>query len=276
MPSVPDVYSAVVAALVEFLKAQCFSAIAICIAALVVLNSQDWWSSMDAVTLGAAGGISIIPITFTYYILACFNTDPRDHQRKSWYLYGLCFCSWALGLSVVLSPQMFKANDGSLTGELTPSAISDPQYPNACGNASPLNICPGLYPSTANTEYTFFYTLCVPVMVGLTVWQLTTLASVSKFLSAIFYKDSQANMPLFTILHLAALGLFVAPIAFFFDNIKDLFISGNISFDWTFGQILAITLWIPSVSVLVEYLIVGYKDAHDKQMPFRYSISRTF
>lgn len=272
---VPDLYDAVIAALIEFLKAQCFVAMAVSIAALIVLKSPTRISLLDATALGAASGISIIPITFNLYVLATFNTDHNDSKRKSWYLYGLSLCSWILGLCVVLSPEMFEENKQNKSGDTSTTAEFDSQYPNACGNASPLNICPELSAPILHPEYAFYYTLCLPIMIGLTIWQLSTISWVSKSLSMFFYKDSKPNLSLFVLLHFSALGFFTAPFCFFFISISDLFYYNAVSSEWSFGQIIAITLWVPSVVGFVNNLWDGVRDAHKKQLPVGYTVVGT-
>ncbi|KAF2795368.1 hypothetical protein K505DRAFT_324099 [Melanomma pulvis-pyrius CBS 109.77] len=264
----PKLYNALISALVEFLKAQCFLAIAVSTAALVVLNSQSQIGLLDATALGATSGISIIPITFNLYILATFNTDRNDPKRKSWYLYGLSLCCWILGLCVVLSPQMFKENKQNKSSQTSATTLFDSQYPNACGNASPINICPGSVPPDVHPEYAFYYTLCLPSMIGLTIWQLSTLSYISQPLSALFYKDSRPILLRFRLLHLFALGFFVAPFCFFFMSIYDLFKYDAVSFEWSFGQIIAIIL---IVTGFVNNLWDGVINTRTKSLPVGYS-----
>lgn len=162
---------ALIRALEEFLKAQCFLSISISIAALIALNSQKSLGMVDQLALVKSGGAGILPTTFNFYILASFQPG-----QKSWYLYILCLSTWISGFSVVFSPQMVLLNKlKTQTGKLDYGY----QYPNACGNASPNNICPSSFLSSMKTEYTFYYTLCLPIMFGLTIWQFSSLPLLS-------------------------------------------------------------------------------------------------
>lgn len=268
--SVSNIHDALIMALVDFLKSQCFVAIAASIAALITLNSGAQTTVLDAAALGAASGVSIIPTAFNYYVLATFN--PR---RKSWYLYGLALCSWIMGFSVVFSRQMLAENIANRTVDDYNLALFGSRYPNACGNAAPISICPEVPYPNVHPEFAFYYTLCLPVMIGLTIWQLSSVPPISKFLSRCFYRDSKENSALFSLLHLAALCFLVVPLAFFFMSLRDLFWWKAINFEWSFGQIVALTLWLPSATGFVNSLLHGVEDAHTNQLPERYSTRRT-
>lgn len=275
LPKMTDVYGCLIVALIDFLKAQCFSAIAVSVASLIVLHSQSQTSLLDTTALGAASGISIVPIAFNYYILAIFNNDKNDPERKSLFLYGLAFCSWVLGFAVVFDPQMLKANQQNKIGGTGDTAVFNSQFPNSCGNASPETICPGLYKEGLHPEYTFYYTLCLPIIIGLTLWQLSTIPSVSRVLSAVFYTNSKPRLPLFTLMHLIAQGCFIASFSFFFDSLADLLGSDAVSFEWSFGQIVAITLYMPSILGFFHSLWYGVEKAQKKQQAVGYTTIKT-
>ena len=259
-------YGALLVALVDFLKAQCFLAMAISIAALILLNSKGSLSMLDQMALVTASGVGVLPTTFNLYILATFNPT-----RKSWFLYVLSLCTWILGFSVALSPQMAALNRRNKLTDLTVSPSFDRKFPNACGNISPVNICPAYHQPNLKPEYTFCYALCLPIMLGLTVWQLSSDSRISAFLNTLPIRRPR-DFPWFwsTILHLGAMGFFAAPIYLFFKSISDLFTNNAVNTVWSFGQIIAVTVWIPTLTGLVNSYIDGVDGAHNKQLPAGY------
>lgn len=261
-------HDALLVALVEFLKAQCFLAMAISIAALVLVDSHDSLSMLDQMALVTASGVGILPTTFSLYILATFNPT-----RKSWFLYGLSLCTWILGFSVALSPHMAALNRRN---KITDAWAFDNEFPNACGNASPIHLCYTARRPDLKPEYTFYYTLCLPIMLGLTIWQLSSISRISTFLDAIPIKKPR-DTPWFwsVILHLGTIGLFVVPVYLFFKSISDLFSNYTVNSTWSFGQIIAVTVWIPTVAGLVNSFVDGVDVAHTKQLPARYTTQIT-
>ena len=269
IPVTKRLEGALLVALVDFLKAQCFLAIAISIAALILVNSQrESLGEINQLALVTASGVCILPTTFNLYLLATFNPT-----RKSWFLYGLSLWTWVLGYSVALSPQMAALN--RLNKVETPY-LYDSSFPNACGNFSPLNLCGNFVPPNERPEYTFYYTLCLPVMVGLTVWQTTSISRVSTFFEATFpLKPRGYSWLIHGVLHVAALSFFAVPLYLFFQSISQLFQYGSVSTMWGFGQIVAVTVWIPTVAGFVNSYADGVDRAHTKQLPAGHSTVNT-
>jgi hypothetical protein len=257
-------YDALVVALFEFLGAQCFSSIAISVAALITLNSPTKLDFLDQSALVSAAGVGIIPVTFTLYILATFNPS-----RRSWYIFTLSLCSWILALSVAFSQQMFNLNRLNQSG-VGDEFLSSAEYPNACGNVSPHRMC-GLFDPEFKPEYSFYFALCLPIMLGLVIWQLL---SIPRFfhlcISAVRIDFRRSKTFWYVILHLGALGFFAAPFYLFLKTISSLFSNQSVNTNWSFGQILAIAVWIPTVAGFANSWTDGVDAARTKQLPVRY------
>ena len=84
-------YESLHQALVAFLLAQNFLALAISIAALQTLNSPGALGTLDEAALGSASGSVILPTAFGLYTLASFYRGSQ-----SWYLFTLSLLVWVL------------------------------------------------------------------------------------------------------------------------------------------------------------------------------------
>lgn len=172
---------------------------------------------------------------------------------------------------MILGPELLKVIQENQNTEFM--SLFSPQHPNACVNASPTNLCRDVRNAEVHPEYAFSYVLCMPSMLSLTLWQLSTVPFIRKSPSAFFYRaPGKRILPLFVLLHLFAILLFVPPFIFFFKGIDDLFRYDLVSSDWNFGQIVALTLWLPSLIGFVNTVWDGVGPAHAKQMPVRYDI----
>ena len=249
-------------ALIAFLVAQCFLALAMSIAALLNLDSPDSLGPFDQVALGSASGTIIIPTTFGLYILASFYRDSQ-----SWYLFTLSLVAWILGYCITLGPQMMelnRLNKDSTSNVFTTSS----QYPQVCNNIAPFKICGNLVQPDLHPEYAFYYTLCMPIMLGLVVWQLSSLPK--KIGPNGFGETSKRLGQL--ILHLGAIGFFVGPCYVFFQSISDLLSYEAVNMNWDFGQIVAILTTSFSVVELVRTYLETGKHSHVRKSRPRFSV----
>lgn len=249
-------YESLHQALVAFLLAQDFLALAISIAALQTLNSPGALGLLDEAALGSASGSVILPTVFGLYTLASFYRGSQ-----SWYLFTLSLLVWILGFSIALGPQMMRlsAQNRSTASPFGKNAES----PRVCGNVPPFSTC-GLNQPNLHPEYAFYYTLCLPVMLGLTVWQLSSLKSFSSLLNKILPNDFREKWQrlLLLIMHLGAVGLFAAPFYLFFQSISDLLASDAVNATWGFGQIVAILATVPTVVEFVHTYVENKRSPH--------------
>lgn len=258
-------YDALLAALVEFFKAQCFVAMASSIAALIVFKSQDTGSFLDRTALMTTSSVGILPVTFTLYILATFN-----YTRKSWYLYFLSLCTWILAFYAAFSLQI-ASNADKRNGDNDIFRDTYSEFPDACGNLPPYYICPYVFLPDLHAVNAFYNALCLPIIFGLTIWQLSSIPRVSTFLASVpLHRLGKYPLLLLAMLHLGALGLFTMPLYYFFKGIWSLFQTQSVGMTWNFGQVVAITAWIPTIAALVNNYVDGVGAAHTKQLPPTY------
>ena len=245
-------YESLYMALTAFILSQDFLAFAISIAALQALNTSGDLGSIDEVALGSASGSVLFPTTIGLYTLASFY-----RESQSWYLFTLTATVWILGFVIVLGPQMVRLSAQNRSAK--PLYAITTGSPRVCGSAPPFRVCGDSAPPNLHPEYAFYYTLCVPVMLGLTIWQLSSLEScagpLNRFLPRSFRKKWQN--PLLLITHLGAVGFLTAPCYFFFQSISDLLSNDAVNTTWAFGQIVAVLATVPTV---IEFLHTHFEN----------------
>ena len=263
-------YESLYQALIALLLAQGFFALAMSIAALQTLNSPGELGLIDEVALGSASGTIIVPTTFGIYILASFYSESQ-----SWYLFTLSLVAWILGFCITLSPQMFDLN--TLNKQDNPFTYST-QFPQVCENITPFHLCGRLVVPDLHPEYAFYYTLCMPIMLGLTIWQLSSLKS--------FYDLLRRSCPNWfrripqwlwlSALHVGALGFFIGPCYVFFKSISDLLANDAVNKNWGFGQIVAILTTVLSIVEFVHTYVESRKSSHVKKSRPRPSVEDAY
>ena len=269
-PEHHKLYESIKQALGAFLLAQNFLALAISIAALQTLNSRGALGPLDEVALGSASGSVILPTVFGLYTLASFY-----RRSQTWYLFTLSLLSWVLGLSIALGPQMVRLS--AQNRATAPLYAINAQSPRVCGNVAPGSICADLNQPNLHPEYAFYYTLCTPIMLGLTVWQLSTIQTVSNLLDSILPKHFREKWQglLLLITHVGAIGFFVAPCYFFFKSIADLLSNDAINRNWGFGQIVAVLATVPTVVEFVHTYVKNKKNPPNRKVTPRSSVQST-
>ncbi|KAL8793595.1 MAG: hypothetical protein Q9195_003858 [Heterodermia aff. obscurata] len=266
-----ELYEPLHQALVTFLIAQNFLALAISIAALQTLNSPGALGLLDEVALGSASGSIILPTVFGLYTLASFYRGSQ-----SWYLFLLSLLVWILGFSIALGPQMIQLSARNRNATL--SFAKNAEAPRVCGNVAPLAICVKVKEPDLHPEYAFYYTLCLPVMLGLTIWQLSSLKSFSSLLNTIFptvFREKWQR-PLILITHLGAVGFLAAPFFLFFQSISDLLSNDAVNTTWGFGQIVAILATVPTVVEFVHTQVENKRSAHNRKITPRFSAENAY
>ena len=252
-------------ALTAFILSQNFLALAISIAALQALNAPGDLASLDEVALGSASGSVLFPTTIGLYTLASFY-----RESQSWYLFTFSAISWVLGFSIVLGPQMVRLNSQNRAAK--PLYATTAGSPRVCGNAPPFQICGELEPRSLHPEYAFYYTLCLPVMLGLTIWQLSSPESFSGRLNRMLPRSFREKWqtPLLLIAYLGAVGFLTAPCYFFFQSISDLLSNDAVNMTWAFGQIVAVLATVPAVIEFLHTYFINMHSSHDRKAKPRF------
>ena len=270
-PESHKLYESLYQALTAFILSQNFLALAISIAALQALNAPGDLGALDEVALGSASGLVLFPTTIGLYTLASFYRGGQ-----SWYLFTLSAIVWVLGFSIVLGPQMVRLNSQNRAAK--PLYAITAGSPRVCGNAPPFQVCGDLEPQSLHPEYSFYYTLCLPVMLGLTIWQLCSLESFSGFLNKILPRSFRQKWqtPLLLVVHLGAVGFLTAPCYFFFQSISDLLSNDAVNTTWAFGQIVAVLATVPTVIEFLHTYFEKTRSSHVRKANPRFLVHDTY
>ncbi|KAI9879750.1 MAG: hypothetical protein M1830_007375 [Pleopsidium flavum] len=233
-----------VTSLVEFHKAQCFFAMAVQIATLVLTIARTHSVNyIEFQILLIVSSVGILPVAYTL---------------------------WGLSLAIAFSPRL-ASNNYSMEDDL--DALLGLPGPEACGFRSPAHLCAGLrlnsilerfdIPDTRNNTL-LFPGLLVPLAIGLTVWQLQIwrmrrVMAALKFLTAIFaplikrLPSSLRSTTFWRVLtHIIVHAIFGYVFIGQYYIFSFLLGHGYVDLsNWGFGQIVGITIWCPS---MVEFL----------------------
>jgi len=252
---------ALVTALVEFQKAQCYFACAIQIAGLIYINQVEnlnTQSQQDIVMIGIACTIGFVPVVF---VLTCIN----HYGRESWYLTAITFCSCALSTITLGWVERWWNVEASFY-------LSDPDayYIYRMGQSS-FPAC-GFSQGFTSESYSMWcpsqqtISPVDPVEYLRLIWTSWIISTIWLFISLERKARSFRWWPKWTERRSNAarlrwrtiFGNIVYysswPVAFgiqFYLVSQYLSRSGFITPNWAFGQIVAVTAWVPC---LVEYL----------------------
>lgn len=250
---------ALLAALVDFHKAQCYFSSTMQITALLLYyqstSTQDFLDSNATILLATSG---FLPIVLT---LACIIR----YGRPSWYLFILSLVSFALATTTLGSYQgsVAPAIESTLltfSSVITPScqfltnSPGDPALIHFCGKLPPdLHALVILQPVSRPVWAVWtncacwllycFWATCRDITKGYRVWDRKHPAVASKIQTFGEYR----------LLALVYILPWSACFAYQF-YLFGIFVTNSlISTAWTFGQIIAVTIWVPSV---VEYAYI--------------------
>lgn len=244
--------AALLSALVDFQKAQCFYMLAIQAAALVAiwrsgLGAKNWQEYFDNVRfLGLIATAGFLPVTFVLFTL-------HKAGMKSWYVFILSVCTVAV-------------SGVTLGSTKVPKPTIEPLRGHQCG----LNQRPALYCSNrfSTGGYSIFTFCCITIVLLLVdicnIFRLTDEAGRTLYVNgyAILQNYAEKWNPwrkkgdfIKKMSTAAFLVGFELVILFWFGVylVRMMVLYDVIYFDmtWTFGQIVAVTIFAPS---LIEYI----------------------
>ncbi|CAD6592421.1 MAG: hypothetical protein ASARMPRED_006259 [Alectoria sarmentosa] len=287
---------AIQSATVEFHKAQCFFMLAIGVAGQIVLRrgSLEDGSLQSIINYTLVGIVSIngvLPVTLTLLPL-------HTVQMHSWYLLILSTCT------VLLSTVTF-----FMSGKFTPSAqylekmqaATNDKYSN-CGFKDPSNFCLSegyTFSSTTSgaggdESWAVIFSLVilgllildhvglqeVPIVQRFSRWFFSRVESLLKLKPPTELKHSRLQRAfrnnialdymnaLISFLYLFIWVWSATNICFFLFDLGSFSPVGG----WTFGQVVAITVWAAPVFEFVKLLVQGLKAGLDYRTPFPYKI----
>ncbi|KAA6410606.1 MAG: hypothetical protein FRX48_06028 [Lasallia pustulata] len=206
--------------LVEFQKAQCFFSMAVQIATLVfILTEQTYYSPTDISALLTVSSMGVVSMLLNLYALMRYG-------QSSWYIFCLSVCSWALSLAVTFHISF--------------------AYP--------------YHKFYWDEPIIYIYPALAPLTLVLVLWQVGIWDCGLVKATRIAYGrlPSFVRNKVFWIImeHLCILGTFGW--AFFLQSeLFAMLFRGHVidTTNWGFGQIVGITYWVPT---LVEYAYQQY------------------
>jgi hypothetical protein len=243
----------------EFQRAQCTFAIAINVASLITLqlNAQTL-SFLDRRAMVAASASGTLPTTL---VLAALMASNKQHLA---FTFWITFSTWVISLSVGLHPQIFRYKDVS-SDYLT-------KYPGVCGTSPPVNVCrtelqvlqtaPSLFP------------IAIATMIALTWWEIKS-ARITAILWSIWpWKMSHDRLAPYRVTSIQG-RFFLLPIVgitgvaylYFLLFVTQIINDREWLVDWSFGQIVAISGWLPTVLILLNKSIYGSQQGNTNQPP---------
>lgn len=266
-----------VTGLVEFQKAQCFFSSTLQIASIAygLYNMTDFLTVFLLVPLSMNG---IVPVTFGHMLVLRFG-------RSSVYLTALACISWALSSIVFWSLYMhFTAVDWSTSSEdVYDSVMFKLAANNECGGSSALTACPQNFLLGEDEVFSSSRQIHVrtPILWTWGTVVLFTLVSLQIFrwllrrrhnmkaqhVAKVWQQDRNSINTTFLRAALSTQGIFwitsLTFIAAMGMQLSLLYVEASIdmidSNNWSFGQIIAITVWIPPI---VEYVYLQLSKQH--------------
>ena len=265
-----DTFDILVTAVVEFQKAQCYFALAIQIATLVLAAGQASYSTTpwddyindELFYIVATNGY--IPVVFTLAYISFFG-------RRSWYLISLSFCSFVLSITTL-------AEVTRIFWEVPTDYATDESFLcGACGGHSAKDLIAAWCPPKTTTPYVGDFkaakgwwnwailAVCLFWLIH-TAWKMDTstltlfsrrwipgysyLAKGGPIFDKIgspfagLWRELRIFYVFFPISWAIAFGYQYAGFALFFQH-SEIFNS------WSFGQIVAVTIWVPCIAEFI-------------------------
>jgi hypothetical protein len=282
IPQIQKFMETMLVTLDDFQRAQCCFAIAIDIAAIVTLHTRtaeltrrDRFAMLFASTAG---------ITPTIMVLTGMMALKERHSALTFWL--TCF-TWALSLSVVLHPETLR---GMLSTRLSGSGSSGNSL-KGCDYINPAALC-GPQPSVVSATYLVLSSLVgIPLLLTWYLWPST-----ARLLQHVMpgLRGRLADTPYLTISEIESYtpplrprlrrvttlmviltytGCFIS-FGFFIVNMANDSMINHAENEWTFGQIVAMIVWLPSLLALLNDCIYGLLQGRTKQLPDTMTIVR--
>ena len=235
----------------EFHKVQCYYAIALLIASLVALygRNETEKSQLDNGFLLLISANGLIPVSLTFYTLILVGRTTQYH----------------VVLTVISALLASTTGFWIVKNYSLDRPISSEQWPVACGALSPQYIC-GLsfaleYVYNPQIIFAVCATLC-DLLISFLVVRYTLshfeVGALAQLKQRLLPKGSKTRGLVKIVLHTLAVGILLACTLmelFFF--VQLLFNKGTIMdvHDWSFGQIVGITVWLAVIVDLARHEI---------------------
>lgn len=235
---------AVFIALDDFQRAQCCFVITVSIATLGVLGGMSITERRTVGAVTSSGSTPTVAVLMTLML--------SDHARYSDLTFYLTFYTWVFALAINFSP--------SIT-----SAQLQPQQPNAYGQWPPTRICN--FESSQDNLYGAVAAIPVPAMLLLTCLHFYKYDTVKKHFGNKI-KAWQVTIGR-TAIEVTTIGAMVFAI---WTNSE--FWTTTTQMDWSFGQIIALSVWLSTVLSFCNDCINGPLIGRTNQLPLPLEVMR--
>jgi hypothetical protein len=244
-------------ALDDFQRAQCSFAIAINTAALITLQlNASKLSFVDRRAIVAASASGTLPTTL---ILAALMATNNRHSTLT---FCITFVTWIISLSVGLHPQIFRYKDTS-SDYLT-------KYPAACGTSPPVNVC-RTQPQVFQGAPTFF-PIAICTMVALVGWKVHSANVLPAWVGKKTYEQMDFKRAKFMLIPFV--GITGVVYMYFVAFVSQIMREWDWTVEWSFGQIVAVSGWLPTLWMLVNNCIYGPGRGQTNQLPETLEVRR--
>jgi hypothetical protein len=249
----------ILVALDDFQRAQCSFAIAINTASLITLQlSASTLSFVDRRAIVAASASGTLPTTLVLAALMAAN------KRHSTLTFCITFVTWIISLSVGLHPQIFRYKDTS-SDYLT-------KYPAACGSSPPVNVC-RTEPQVFQGAPTLF-PIAICTMVALIGWKLHS----ANILPRLLPKAVKTRLAMVfgggKFMLVPVVGITGVAYTYFIAFVTQIMREWDWTPEWSFGQIVAVSGWLPTLLMLLNNCIYGPGRGQTNQLPETLEVRR--
>lgn len=232
-------------ALSDFHNAQCFYSIALQIASFVAIYGGNK-NREDDIFLLLISADGLLPVALVQYTLQLFGPQHSYHLVLT--VISTLLAS-ITGFSIIVS---FSDVEAAYGGD----------WPSTCGGISPQGIC-GAQLGFSYEDYPNFYlaavaAACDAVVIACVIWYILTRAKDSTFsvtMKRVFSGNRIVHRLKCTILHTSAVLILLACSAielyFFYVLLSGPSIMD--AHDWSFGQIVGITIWFAIITDLMRH-----------------------
>ena len=228
----------------DFQRAQCSFALAINTASLITLSlSAKTLSFVDRRAIVAASASGTLPTSLVLAALMASN------KRDSTFTFCITFAAWAVSLSVGLHPQIFRYRN-TTSDYLT-------KYPGVCGKSPPVNVCAVERDVLRNAPTLF--PIVIVTMVALTWWKVRDARAFARVWDVWPWRNGcgqtcatafQGRFLLLSIVGITGVAYF-----YFLAYVTQIINERDWVVDWSFGQIVAVSGWLPMVLMLLNSCI---------------------
>ncbi|OAL53281.1 hypothetical protein IQ07DRAFT_585228 [Pyrenochaeta sp. DS3sAY3a] len=256
-----ELVQSLVAMLDEFQRTQCCFAITVVVASYMTLKARGRQMTQvdkDAISIVSMSGI--IPTTAVFATL--LGVKQRDSQYTRW----LTYFTWILSLVVRFDPL-------AITRTETTSGYLGSQ-PDACGMKPPIYICGQSRPNDQLASLTAATALCMIIMAVIILLHIFGTVRSRNLRREGHSRFPYAGDPVRHIdpsylgVSASLLVIFmIISVVLYFIEVAEYMQAERVNMEWSFGQIVAATIWLPTLLNFFNDCIFGPIKSRTNQLP---------